>query len=59
MDPLLMISVLPVIILLGYIYLNDKNEKYIEKMLSDAKQEASSAKVQAEKAEKDTILFSL
>lgn len=27
MDPLLMISVLPVIILLGYIYLNDKNER--------------------------------
>jgi RsiW-degrading membrane proteinase PrsW (M82 family) len=27
MDPLLMISVLPVIILLGYIYLKDKNER--------------------------------
>ena len=32
--------------------LNNKSEKYIEKMLSDAKQEASSAKEQAEKAEK-------
>lgn len=34
------------------LFLNNRNEKYIEKLLSDAKQEAISAKEQAEKAEK-------
>ena len=44
-----------IVLILGVgvpLILNNKSEKYIEKMLSDAKQEASSAKEQAEKAEK-------
>ena len=44
-----------IVLILGVgvpLILNNKSEKYIEKMLSDAKQEASAAKEQAEKAEK-------
>ena len=52
---LLSIVIGAIVMILGVgvpLFLNNKNEKYIEKMLSDAKQEASSAKEQAEKAER-------
>lgn len=52
---LLSIVIGAIVMILGVgvpLVLNNKSEKYIEKMLSDAKQEATSAKEQAEKAEK-------
>lgn len=52
---LLSIVIGAIVMILGVgvpLYLNNRHEKYIEKLLSDAKREAISAKKQAENAEK-------